>query len=173
LKNRSKIKGLLDGYREIPSLRQAIEVAGQGRRPDGKKFPHARRIPTAVLNVFAGNLLGRAREIAVCRSFDDLLWSVGDSRVRGIGDLTVYDTALHIGAKLGVLPTNVHLHAGTRTGARRLGLDVSRGCLTMPELPEPLKRLQAYEVEDFLCICKDYFSGRCRRERREADNRSC
>jgi hypothetical protein len=41
----------------------------------------------------------------------------------------MYDTALRIGAKLKLFPTKVYLHAGTRLGARALGLDDSAATL--------------------------------------------
>jgi hypothetical protein len=43
--------------------------------------------------------------------------------IPGLGELYVYDTALRIGAKLNLLPDKAYLHAGTRSGARALGLD--------------------------------------------------
>jgi hypothetical protein len=62
--------------------------------------------------------------------------------VTGIGELYVYDTALRIGAKLGVFPEKVYLHAGTRIGVRNLGLDARRTALRMASLPRALRRLK-------------------------------
>src|SRR5215468_2342022 len=64
----------------------------------------------------------------------------------------VYDTALRIGAKLGVFPKEVYLHAGTRVGARKLGLDASKPTVKMSFLPTHLRTLRPHEVEDVLCI---------------------
>jgi hypothetical protein len=60
-----------------------------------------------------------------CRSFADLHAVVSRAirSVPGVGELTVYDTALRIGAKLGFARERVYLHAGTRQGAKRLALD--------------------------------------------------
>jgi hypothetical protein len=79
--------------------------------------------------------------------------------VYGIGELYVYDTALRIGVNLGVFPKEVYLHAGTRVGARKLGLDVSKPTVKMSFLPTHLRTLRPHEVEDVLCIFKDQFDG--------------
>lgn len=42
--------------------------------------------------------------------------------VVGIGELTEYDIALRIGVCLGIYPEKVYLHAGTRKGAKKLGI---------------------------------------------------
>jgi hypothetical protein len=78
----------------------------------------------------------------------------------GLGELYFYDTALRIGAKLGVLPQAVYLHAGTRAGATTLGLIVDGSVLLKSELPELPQKLQPHEVEDVLCIYKKYFAGK-------------
>jgi predicted kinase len=71
-----------------------------------------------------------------------------------IGELYVYDTALRIGAKLNLFPARVYLHAGTRQGARALGLDARADALDMADLPREFHVLKPYEVEDVLCIFK-------------------
>ena len=79
------------------------------------------------------------------------------SDVPGIGALMVYDTALRIGARLGLEPEFVYLHAGTRAGARALAIDSGRPYLRVSELPEPLQTLRPCEIEDVLCIFKRHF----------------
>jgi hypothetical protein len=69
--------------------------------------------------------------------------------IERFGELAVYDTSLRLGAWLKKSPTLVYLHAGTRKGARALGLDVKRGYLEMKELPKPIRMLKPCEVEDF------------------------
>lgn len=68
----------------------------------------------------------------------------------------VYDTALRIGAKLGLEPERVYLHAGTRVGARALGLDWRAPSILSQDLPSQLRLLPAWQVEDLLCIYKEY-----------------
>lgn len=49
----------------------------------------------------------------------------------------------------------VHLHAGTRKGAAALNpAFAGRDYLDKDELPEPLRELEPYQIEDFLCIFK-------------------
>jgi hypothetical protein len=100
--------------------------------------------------------LGRAR-LQHATSFDDLYRrvAVAIEPLDGIGELTVYDTALRIGAKLGHLPSKVYLHRGTRAGAKALGLNWKAKTLAVRELPAVLRVLPAHEIEDCLCIFKD------------------
>jgi hypothetical protein len=66
----------------------------------------------------------------------------------------VYDTAVRIGAYLGLEPDRVYLHAGTRRGARALGLGAGREWLEIRELPVQFRRLNGRRLEDILCIYK-------------------
>jgi hypothetical protein len=104
----------------------------------------------------AARELRRAR-LERATSFDDLHERVGAAigSLQGIGELTVYDTALRIGAKLGHLPKAVYLHAGTRAGARALGLDWKAEVLPIRAFPAELRVLAPHEIEDCLCIFKD------------------
>jgi hypothetical protein len=70
--------------------------------------------------------------------------------IPGIGDLTVYDTAIRIAAHRGLSPRRVYLHAGTRDGARALGVPRDRAWV----MPRELRRLRPMEIEDCLCIYK-------------------
>ena len=71
-----------------------------------------------------------------------------------IGRLMVYDTSLRVGARLHLLPDRVYLHAGTRVGARALGLDWRADHVAMAHLPRALRLLGPHEIEDCLCIYK-------------------
>jgi hypothetical protein len=44
-------------------------------------------------------------------------------------------------------------------GARALGLNAKLPYLTVDQLPAELQTLSPAEVEDFLCIYKDYFTA--------------
>jgi hypothetical protein len=50
-------------------------------------------------------------------------------------------------------PDRIYLHAGTREGARALGLGGT--ALSKSELPKAFHRLSPGEIEDCLCIYKD------------------
>ena len=58
-----------------------------------------------------------------------------------IGELAVYDTALRIGARFGLEPEKVYVHAGTRDGAHALGFDRRLAVIEMDELPVPIQQL--------------------------------
>ncbi len=150
-------------YGTQQSLRDTIELAALAKFPGGKhpprliRHPHQRRIPPPALEDARQELLGA--DLRFCRTFDDLHNRVGSliRSIPGIGALAVYDISHRIGAKLGLEPEKVYLHAGTRDGARALGLDFRRPFLEVSELPRPLRRLKPYQIEDCLCIFKKEF----------------
>ena len=104
------------------------------------------------------------------RTFDELYEQVAVALrpIRGIGLLTIYDTAHRIGAFLHLSPEQVYLHAGVRTGAKALGLGDWRAKLPMSMFPVVFQRLRPEQVEDCLCIYKSQLQvwrhaqkGRC------------
>ena len=107
---------------------------------------------------FASSRIG---ELKRYRDFDKLIRIVDKETgsISGIGDLAVYDFALRIGTRLRRLPERVYLHAGTREGAKALGLNLNgRASIEMCELPRALHVLKPWEAEDVLCIFKDDFA---------------
>lgn len=82
-------------------------------------------------------LLKKAPAMERARNFSELfkLLEAAVEPIPGLGELYVYDTTLRIGSKLNLFPEEVHLHAGTRQGARALGLDAHAETLSMTELP--------------------------------------
>jgi hypothetical protein len=150
------------------TFEDAVRHAGLAERFNPKKehwvrCDHQRRIPRLALDAARRRL--RAPPLRKVESFHEL-FSIVDSAVGGIpriGELMVYDTALRIGANLGLEPDRVYLHRGTRRGARALGLNWRAEWLLPAELPKEFRSLPAWQVEDILCIFKDRFSGRGRR----------
>jgi hypothetical protein len=147
----------VDYYRQKSNLESAIVSASRAERNDGKRHPHQRRLRNGTIQRAQEALLAARDEIQACKTFDELhdliyrlLWPIW-----GAGVLYVYDTAFRLGQYLRIQPTRVFLHAGTRVGARNLGLPAHKPYLEMDELPEELLRLSAGEAEDFLCIYKD------------------
>jgi hypothetical protein len=120
--------------------------------PDGRRHPHQRRIPGRVLQQAATALANASFAVA---TFDNLHEAVRRTigPLRGIGELAVYDVAYRIGAHVGLAPDRVYLHAGTREGARALGLGGT--VLSKGELPKAFHQLSPGEIEDCLCIYKD------------------
>ena len=149
-----RLRDHLAFYQNIPTLDEAIETAALAIMANGKRHPHQRRIPRRVLEEVKDRLLANKEELQQSTCFDEIVAVVYKSSVRGFGELARYDTALRIGVRLGHLPTRVYLHAGTRTGAKALGLAAGREYLNISELPPPLHALQPDEIEDFLCIFK-------------------
>lgn len=143
------------------SLSDAVQLAATARREDGSKHSHQWRIPNQVLKRFASRLHAIQKEIKRAQSFHSL-WSLvrrEGNQIKGIGELTVYDTAHRIGAFLGMEPDFIYLHAGTRMGAKALGLNVEGSYMVMSLVPVAFRRLKAHEIEDCLCIYKAQFAA--------------
>ncbi len=156
-RHRSRSQAELASFAAEPTLEAAVRRAGLAQRKNGKRYDHQRRLPRAVLQA-ASAALTHAR-LADAGNFDNLQCLVQNAigRIQGVGRLTVYDTTLRIGAKLGLAPQGVYLHSGTRRGARAIGLDWRASVLSVAECPSELRRLRPHEIEDCLCIFKDQF----------------
>jgi hypothetical protein len=159
LRHRHKTIRELRYFRSLPSLEAAISDAGLARRLDGgryKRDSHQRRIPGPVLEIATKRL--RRASLGDARSFADLIERVARAvrPVHGVGELYIYDTAFRLGGHLRLLPRQVYLHAGTRLGAQVLGLDPRSASVPLNQLPPALRRLRPHEIEDVLCIYKDW-----------------
>ena len=149
-------------YRSMPTPARAIRRGARARTADGGKHPHQWRIPRGVLRAFGAQLARRESALSEAGSFDELheaVRCVGDP-IHGVGELAVYDTALRIGARLGLDPERVYLHRGTRDGAAAVGVDHRRSTIAVSKLPSPFARLAPHEIEDCLCIFKGLLSGK-------------
>jgi hypothetical protein len=148
----------LDWFRQQPTLSKAIRFAALSINSKGKRYSHQRRLRKAVLEQAREILLENEKMIKACQDFDDLFallaWLF--IAIKGLGELYIYDTTLRIGAKIGFLPERVYLHAGTRVGAKALGFDGKAKAIEVSQLPEWLRRLKPHEIEDVLCIFKDW-----------------
>jgi hypothetical protein len=138
-------------------LREAIEKAGMALAPNLRRHPHQRRIKLSVLTEVRDRLLCQEKALSGSKSFDEVNATVESCSVSGFGPVGVYDTALNIGAQLGLFPEKIYLHAGTRKGARVLGLTASKDFLSREDLPTELRDMEPYHIENFLCIYKDDF----------------
>jgi len=130
--------------------------------PSGKRRPHQRRIPKAVLEQAEARLQAIGRSLAKAADFDDLHRLVEHhiGGIHGVRALTVYDIAHRLGAYFGKAPELVYLHAGTKTGAR--AFKISGDSVHPRNLPDAFSRLQPAEIEDCLCIYKDDLRNRPR-----------
>lgn len=156
-------------YRSAPSFQATVRQAAACQNSMGKRCSHQRRISRAALRAGVETLARAFRELRSCRSFEEL-----HSRVRqlvggihGLGKLYVYDVATRIGCVLQLRPERVYLHAGTREGARALGLDFRTDSIEVTDFPKVLQELEAWELEDVLCIYKSELAGLTRGLRRK------
>ena len=116
-------------FRRLRTDEDVISRAALARLPTGKRHSHQRRLPQVALKESQRRLLKNVSSLREAMSFDELLEMV-DGIIRPIphiGELAIYDTSLRVGARFGLEPwTKVYLHAGTRKGARALGLEWKR-----------------------------------------------
>jgi hypothetical protein len=139
------------------NLAETIRVSTLSIDENQKRHGHQRRIPLKVLELWQDAVLRKFRQIQRSSSFDDLHTCLTDSKIFGIGPLTVYDTATRIGAYMNLYPDKVYLHAGTREGAKKLAGNASGRFILKKDLPNSFHRkdLACWEIEDILCIFKD------------------
>ncbi len=144
----------LQFFASQPDLATAVRLAAYATTSAGKRHSHHTRRSLSTLRR-AHEELTRC-DLAACRTFDELLRMVNDAiaDIDGVGELLVYDTALSIGAFLGLEPDRIYLHAGTRVGALALGFARGRQTLHVDQLPPEFWRLRSHEIEDCLCIYK-------------------
>ena len=158
--NRKCLKDDLERYEKSGTWAKAVERAARAEGHDGKMYSHQRRVGRENMAMTAKPLLALGG-----KKFGDFyaLHEAVREAIQGITRvdvLAVYDTALRLGAFRGVLPECVYLHAGTKTGAKNLGLNLrGKKSLEMSELPPEFRKLKAYEVENCLCIYKEHFKA--------------
>ena len=156
---RERARAEMNFYATQKSASAAIRVAALCLRKDGKRLDHQRRIPRRVLEQAEVRLQAVAKRLGNARDFSTLHQLVVSEigQIKGIGYLTAYDIAHRISCYFGKHPERVYLHAGTKVGARALGI---RGDSFDPAaLPKPFSRLTPAEIEDALCIFKDELNG--------------
>lgn len=155
-KIRPKVNEEYHFFSEQSSIGNAIRQAALAINCEGKRYSHQRRLSQSILDEAYEILINESVSFVDIGSFEELHSLIERLVInkKGIGPLYVYDTSLRIGAYLGLLPRKIYLHAGTREGARALGLNWRSGFLSISELPSELHDLKPHEIEDFLCIFK-------------------
>jgi hypothetical protein len=141
-------------YSSQGSLAEALEAAALCQTKDNVMHPHQRRIGHEKVGIAHRAL--RDLKPSKSWSFHELYGQI-KQRVRHldrIGDLYVYDVAQRIAAKLNLRMEYVYLHAGTRSGASRLGLNSSQDYLCKEDLPPSLQSIPPALLEDFFCMKK-------------------
>lgn len=149
----------LDYFKKLKSLEDAIRFACHGK--DGKIHGHQYLVGRVRLERARKVLQRHADQIRACMSFDELLTlvEVRTSSIDRFGVLAVYDTSLRLGAHLNLWPEVVYLHAGTKKGCKSLSVSTKGGTVETANLPKPVRSLEPFQAEDFLCIFKDHFSA--------------
>lgn len=106
------------------ALHKAIKYAALAIDEHGKKHPHQYRRKKLTLKNFANALQKIEKKIYRAETFDELhsIVSAASANISDIGSLTIYDTAVRIGANpnINLSPEVIYLHAGTRKGAEGL-----------------------------------------------------
>jgi hypothetical protein len=146
---------------KMPTLREAIRVAAASLKPNGHPYQHQqksynfRRPQTeAAIAILSDADTKPFRKFTTFEAIHAHIAALLDDLVgNGIGPLYLYDVAFRIGAYLNILPLKVYLHAGALDGANRLvsKMKTRKGYLEVHELPPALRRLPAWQVEDFFC----------------------
>src|SRR5262245_49436077 len=129
-------------FRNMPTLRKAIEAAMSGKDHRGKMYSHQCRVGFAVLAEAAPLVIGATRRIARSESFEEIHSIVRDvtNSVPRFGVLVNYDISLRIGAFRGKLPDKVYLHCGTRKGAEIVCPGIRGDVISMKALPPVIGR---------------------------------
>lgn len=162
-KHRPRAQAELASFAAEPSLEDAVRRAGRAELSGQRRDPHHRRRRQEDLDAAVARLVAGLASLEACTSFEAVHERVEaiTKVVPNLGELYVYDTALRIAAKLGRRPRKVYLHAGTRRGARVLGLPHGSSFWPgdIPDALAPLRELEPYEIEDVLCIYKAKFDA--------------
>ncbi len=145
---------MLSKFGEL-SYVDAVRYASRGQTTDGERHPHQWRLKMSTLAEVERLLT--SMDLRQYRDFVSLHEAIADrlGRCSGVGPLMKYDTALRIGANLGVFPEQVYLHSGTSAGAKALGFSVEDSPIERSRLPKAFHSLEPHELEDCLCIFKD------------------
>lgn len=121
---------------------------------NGKMFSHQYRVGKAKTELAANKLLQFEAEILSAQSFEDIFKYTEEVRKMkiGVGYLWSYDTALHIGFNLGVLPKQVYVQSGVKRGIKKFYTQLKIKRKMDKKLFIGLETLKSYEIENFLCV---------------------
>jgi hypothetical protein len=147
----------IESFKNSASLGDAIERAALALDSAGKRYSHQRRIPKAALRKAKDRLLKNEAQLKSCKDFDELFKLVEHEikGIHGVGELVVYDTALHISHYLERPPDKIYLHAGARKGAKALKIKIKNSRTRIEDMPIEFRGLRAEQIENCLCIYKE------------------
>lgn len=133
---------------------EIVSKAALSTNENGKMFPHQYRVGKIKTELAANKLLQFEAEILSAQSFEDIFKYTEEVRKMkiGVGHLWSYDTALHIGFNLDVLPNDVYIQSGVKRGLKKFYKDIEfKRKIDKRELIG-LEILESYEIENFLCV---------------------
>lgn len=159
---RSKAENQMKRFADKETISDAITEAALCLTEKRKRHPHQYRIPAESLAEANRRLQQKQVKIKKCKTFDDLhsVINAATHDLWMIGELTIYDVSTRIGAYLGLMPSKVYLHRGTREGAKALGFTGKEPTIEISQLPPEFAALKPHEIEDCLCIYKDDLKNR-------------
>ena len=166
-------------YKQLPNLTEVIVYASDGvfkltnngfeyfiRHNHQEMFldreGNQRGVPFEISKQVRENLIKRMNDILMAKNFDEIFNIVSDCKVKGFGELSIYDTSMRIASYLQIEPDKIYLHAGARKGMEILEDKgyVKQGVskkkyVEINEMPIPMQDLKADESEHMLCSMKD------------------
>ncbi|QCT01391.1 hypothetical protein E6C60_0669 [Paenibacillus algicola] len=163
---------LSDFRSKYKSIEEHIKDAVWGYLPDRKRDSHQVQLDKDVLEEVTTQLLdqGVIDQLNQCKNFDEILVVIYCVKVKGFGSLSVYDTALRLGAYYHLYPEMVYLHRGAEYGAKMLLKltstderiryfcnDPNYPYIQKEHFPHELQNLTAQHIENFLCRMKEQF----------------
>lgn len=170
----------LSFYKELPNLTEVIVHAADGifkltnqgieyfiRHNHQEVFldkqGNERGVPYEVSKQVRENLIKRINDLLKARTFDEIFQIVTECKVKGFGELSIYDTAMRIASNMNIEPDKVYLHAGARKGMEILEDKgyVDEGSskkkyVELKDMPKPMQALKAAETEHLLCSMKEH-----------------
>jgi hypothetical protein len=149
--------------REAASLEEAIWLATDSIGQNGKMYPHQVKVRKSSRDALAVTMSRKLRPRRLS-GFHDLFLFTRDNAPWGIGELTIYDVALRVGAYLNLEPKRLYLHTGVRAGitsladAARVRISVKASWLIPPDIPWRFEDYMTWDdTEDFLCTYRNVF----------------
>ncbi len=155
---RQRYRAELSWFQSQRSLLMAIREAALARDRRGKRLSHQRRLERSVLRVMWGMLRLRHRRLNQSQHFGVLFARIErlTMYIRGAGALYAYDTALRVGAYIGLTPHEVYLHAGSLEGAQKLLSNSRARSVPISVFPTVFHALAPEEMENLLCLYRRY-----------------
>lgn len=169
----------LSFYKDLPNLTEVIVYAADGifkltnngieyfiRHNHQEVFigkdGNKRGISYEISKQVRDNLIKRINDIFHVRTFDQIFDIVSECKVKGFGELSIYDTAMRIASNMNIEPDKVYLHAGARQGMEILESKgyVEQGSsqkkyVDLKDMPQSMQSLKAAETEHLLCSMKE------------------